>query len=148
MIKRILLFALAPFAMAEAQQPPMPQPAGPHMRMAYDASKEVTLQGVVSSVEIETRGPGRMISLVFQVDATSWKVPLGPEAVMERQGISFAYGDSLIILGAPVTGPEGQIFRARQITKEGTTLVLLEANGRPSGGPGGQDHTTSGEAPR
>jgi hypothetical protein len=70
---------------------------------------------------------------VFQAESISWKVMAGPEEVAQRQGFSFAIGDSLTILGVPVTGPEGQMFLARQITRDGTTLTLLDAQGRPAG---------------
>ena len=131
----MILAPLLALSLAAAQQPPSPPPGG---GMAYDTTKETTIQGTVSSVDIQTRGPGRMVTLVLRVDSTSWRVLVGPEEILTRQNVSFAAGDALTVLGAPTTGPEGQMFMARQITKAGTTLTLLDANGRPTGMGGTQ----------
>lgn len=105
--------------------------------MAYDASAEQTLQGSVTSVDIQSRGPGRMVTLAFLADGTTWKVMAGPEDVLKKHGLTLAAGDSLTIVGCAMKGPEGQVFMARQITRNGITVTLLDPGGRPSGGPGG-----------
>ena len=126
----MILAPLLALSLTAAPQPPSPPPGG---GMAYDATRETTLQGSVTSVDIQTRGPGRMVTLILQVDSTSWRVLVGPEEILNRQNISYAAGDALTVLGAPATGPEGQIFMARRITKAGATLTLLDAHGRPAG---------------
>jgi hypothetical protein len=131
MLRPILALALAVSAAA--------QPAGapPQGRSLYDSSKEQTLQGTVGSVQTETRGPGIMVSLTFKTDSATWNVMVGPQEVVSKGGLTLAVGDVLSIVGAPVNGPGGTAFMARQITKDGTTLALLDAQGRPTGMPGG-----------
>jgi hypothetical protein len=104
--------------------------------MAYDASREQTLQGTVVGVKVDARGPGRMVLLTFSTDAATWKVMAGPQEVLRKQGLSLAVKDVLTIVGAPAAVPDGQGFVARTITRDGTTVTLLDADGRPMGGPG------------
>ncbi|HWQ09071.1 MAG TPA: hypothetical protein VN436_08190 [Holophaga sp.] len=147
MIRETLL-VLAIAAATFAQQPPPPPGGGGNGGpMAYDASAERTLQGSVTSLDIQSRGPGRMVTLAFLADGTTWKVLAGPEDLLKKQGLGLAAGDSLTIVGCAVKGPEGQMFIARQISKGGTTVTLLDASGRPAGGPGGPGTGGNGGQP-
>jgi hypothetical protein len=128
-------------AAAFAQEPPappadgagQPRPGGQGMppRLAYDRSQERTLEGTVQAVELRSMGPGRMVSLSFQAEGASWRVLVGPEQLLARQGMTLAAGDALSILGAATAGPEGPVFLARQISKGDATLTLLDGNGQP-----------------
>jgi hypothetical protein len=106
--------------------------------MAYDASKEVTLTGSVTAVNVATHGPGPFVTLTFSAGDQTYEVMAGPQAVLNQQGASFSQGDSLTVVGVPMNGPQGASsqatrFMARQITKGSTVITLLDANGQPTG---------------
>ena len=65
---KTILLALCLAVPALAQEPPSgPPPSGRGpSRMAYDTSKEVTLQGVVTAVHTRTQGPGTMVTLTLR----------------------------------------------------------------------------------
>ena len=131
------LLALGLAVQGEPPQPPPQPPAesGAQPRPpAYDTSRERTLQGAVESVDIRSQGPGRMVTLNLRVDSAAWRIVVGPEEVLARQGVSFAAGDALSVLGAPTDGPDGTVFLARQITRNGVTWTFLDASGRPASG--------------
>jgi len=107
-------------------QPPRPR---------YDASKEVSLQGTVSAVNVSTQGPGPFVSLSFLSDSKTYEVMVGPQAVLTSQQITFTQGDALTIVGVASTGPRGTLFMARTITKDGTLVTLLNQDGTPVGRP-------------
>jgi hypothetical protein len=132
----ILAMGLAIAMPAFTQAPPAPPSGGSEAPppLAYDLSKETTLQGTVTEVNTGGDGRMRMVTLTFQADSTSWKVMAGPEGLLNRQNIAFVAGDSLTILGVPMEGPEGQGFLARRITKGSVVLNLLDAQGRPAMG--------------
>ena len=143
-ISPFLVLALASLEVASVQAPPDPPPGGSRRPPAYDAASEVTIRGTVTSVEVGTRGPGRLVSLVFQTDSNAWKVIAGPEEVVRRQGATLAAGDTLTITGAPMSGPEGQVFLARQITKGDVTLTLLDPSQQTTSGPDGPPQSPAG----
>lgn len=88
----------------------------------------VTLQGKVVSVDLST--------LTMQtVTGEQLVLQLGQQAFVQQQGVTFAPGDDISVLGYW----QGTTFRAGEITKlaTGERLMLLDPNGRPLwGGPG------------
>ena len=133
-----LALACSALILASPPAPPAGGDGTPPAPMAYDASQEQTLQGQVVTLKADTRGPRRMVVLTFTTDAATWKVLAGPQDLLRRQGLSLAAGDTLTLVGVPVTVPDGKGFLARQITRDGTTATLLDANGRPTEGAPGQ----------
>ena len=81
-----------------------PPRVGPPPRINYDASKEVTLQGTVTTVNISTHGPGPFVSLTFLADGTTYDVMVGPQAVLTKQSVTLAAGDALTLVGVASTG--------------------------------------------
>lgn len=130
-----LALACSALVLAAPPAPPAGGAGTPPAPMAYDASQEQTLQGQVVTLKADTRGPRRMVVLTFTTEAATWKVLAGPQDLLRRQGLSLAAGDTLTLVGVPVAVPDGKGFLARQITRDGTTATLLDANGRPAGGP-------------
>jgi len=100
----------------------------------------VTLEGTVVSVDLST--------LLFEtVDGEQLALQLGQQAFMQQQGITFAPGEAVRVLGFW----QGTTFRAGEITRlaTGQRLMLLDPNGRPLwGGPGrnGQGNASSAQS--
>ena len=104
-------------------------------RPNYDASKEVTLQGTVITVNLSSQGPGPFVTLSFLAETTTYEVMVGPQALLARNQVSLAQGDILTIVGVAGSGPQGTRFMARSILKEGTLVTLLNQDGSPAGRP-------------
>jgi hypothetical protein len=135
---KLILASLVTGLAVFAQGPGAPPPGeGRPPMMRYDASKEVTLQGTVSAVNIDTRGPGPFVTLTFVSAGTTCEVLAGPEFLVKQSRISFAKDDVLTIVGVSMDGPRGTAFVARQITKGDIVLTLLDQDGRPAAGPQG-----------
>lgn len=115
-----------------AQQPP---PGGGQRpsQMSYDTSREVTLQGTVSSVKTRAAGPGKMVSLTLQTTSKGVEIMVAPDFILKAKNFTFATGDEITVICAPM----GKGYMARQITRGSETLSLLDGNGRPTDGPGG-----------
>lgn len=100
----------------------------------------VTLEGTVVSVDLST--------LLFETaSGEQLALQLGQQAFMQQQGITFAPGEAVRVLGFW----QGTTFRAGEITKlaTGERLMLLDPNGRPLwGGPGrnGQGNANSAQS--
>lgn len=99
-------------------------------QMSYDTSKEVSLSGTVSAVNTRSQGPGKMVTLTLQTQSKAVEILVGPDFILKTKSISFATGDEITVLGAPL----GQGYMARQITRGSETLTLLDESGQPSGG--------------
>ncbi len=113
------------------QAPPPPPASGQPPRMQYDLSQEQTLQGTVAQIQTRGQGPMNMVMLTFTVASGSRTVCVGPEGMLARRGLALAVGDALTILGASTQGPDGEVFMARTVTREGTTVDLLDSQGQP-----------------
>lgn len=126
----LILFASLMLGLALfAQEPGGPPPSGegrPPM-MTYDATREVTLQGTVTAVQLGTRGPGTFVTLTFQSGSTTWEVLAGPESALKRAGLALAQGDALTLVGVG----QGSQFMARTLAKGEVVVTLLDAQGRP-----------------
>ena len=88
----------------------------------------ITLQGTVTSFQ------GATLEMLTTAGETL-ALNLGQAGFVESQGITFADGDAIAVLGFW----QGDVFRAGEITKleTGERLMLLDPNGRPLwGGPG------------
>lgn len=112
-----------------------PPGGGPPPRMAYDASREVTLQGSVTAVQVATRGPGPFVSFTFRSGDTTYQVMAGPQALLAAQQVVLAKDDILTVVGVAQSGPGGSRFLARTLTKGDTVVTLLDSNGQPVGRP-------------
>lgn len=135
----LLLAGLLMGGMLYAQVPgaggPPPQGGGRPPRINYDATREVTLQGTVTTVNFSSHGPGPFVSLTFLSDGTTYDVMVGLQAVLTKQSVTLAAGDALTLVGVASTGGRGTLFMARTLTKDGTLVTLLNADGSPEGRP-------------
>jgi len=98
----------------------------------YNPATEVRETGTVESVR-EVSGyrgwPGTHILL--KTDKEDLDVHLGPTAFMSQSGFTFAKGDRIEVLGSRVRVGTMDALLAREVQKDGKTLVLRDASGIP-----------------
>ncbi len=96
----------------------------------YDPSKEVTVSGVVKGMETIEVTDGRRSILVLTVNNENLAVLLGPEAWVQKQGVSFAPGATVQVVG--LTGYNGSAAIMPRTVKAGSkTLKLRDDAGKP-----------------
>lgn len=104
----------------------------------YDPKTEVTVKGTIEEVQEFTGRNGRAgTHLLLKTDSGTLPVHVGPSTYIAKQQFSFAKGDEISVLGSKVQMAGKETLLAREITKEGKTLVLRNAQGIPewAGGP-------------
>jgi hypothetical protein len=100
----------------------------------YDPKTVETVTGVIASIErVDAgRGPFRGIHLVLQTDkGETLPAHLGPAWYLDKQAMKFSPGDKLAVRGSRVTFGGKPAIIAAEVTKDGQTLRLREANGVP-----------------
>ena len=98
----------------------------------YNPATETTVKGTVEDVQQQTGRRGRSgIHLVLNTESGSIAVHVGPSAYVSEKQFSFAKGDKIEILGSKVSINGTDTVIAREINKEGKTLVLRNAQGIP-----------------
>ena len=104
----------------------------------YDPKTEVTVRGVVEDVqELSGRQGGKGTHLLLKTESGTLPVHVGPSAYIAKKQFSFSKDDQITVLGSKVTIAGKETILAREITKDGKTLVLRNAQGIPewAGGP-------------
>jgi DNA/RNA endonuclease YhcR with UshA esterase domain len=131
---RSKLFAVA--AVLAVSVAALAQGPGPQRRR-YDPKTEVTVKGTVQDVQQYTGRRGRTgVHLILKTDSSTLDVHVGPSAYISQQHFSFAKGDSIEVVGSKTTVRGTEALLAREITKDGKTLVLRDAQGIPQWAPG------------
>jgi sporulation protein YlmC with PRC-barrel domain len=106
----------------EAEQQPFP-------------STEMThIQGIVTDVGIFRPAEGGPETLRLRLKTDEGKlitVHLAPRDYISRQDFYVVPGDSVTVTGAELRIGQQSIFLAAQVTRDGQTLRLRDANGRP-----------------
>lgn len=103
----------------------------------YDAKTEVTVKGTIEDVQQQTgKGGWKGTHLILKTESASVDVHVGPSSYIEQKQFVFAPGDTIKVVGSKVTITGHEAVVAREITKDGKTLVLRNAQGVPkwSGG--------------
>lgn len=104
----------------------------------YDPSKEVTVSGVVKGMESIDVPDGRRSILVLTVNNENLGILLGPETWVQKQGVTFAAGAQVQVVG--LTGYRyngGSAMMPRSVKAGAKTLTLRDETGKPLfGGPG------------
>jgi len=103
----------------------------------YDPKSEVTVKGTVQDVQQQTGKKGWSgTHLTVNTDAGTFDVRVGPSSYIAQKQFSFAKGDEIEVVGSKVTISGEEALLAREITKDGKTLLLRNAQGVPewSGG--------------
>ena len=105
----------------------------------YDPSKEVTVTGVVKGMESIEVPDGKRAILVLTVNNENLGIILGPEPWVQKQGVTFAAGASVQVVGLTGYRYNGGSAMMPRMVKVGTkTLKLRDDAGKPlwDGGPG------------
>jgi DNA/RNA endonuclease YhcR with UshA esterase domain len=98
----------------------------------YDPKTEVAVKGTIEDVQQQTGRRGWSgTHLVLKTDAATFDVHVGPSAYIAQQKFTFAKGDVIEVVGSKVTIADEEAVLAREITKDGKTLVLRNAQGIP-----------------
>jgi DNA polymerase III alpha subunit len=103
----------------------------------YDPKSEVTVKGTVQDIQQQTGKSGWSgTHLTLNTEAGTFDVHVGPSSYIAQKQFSFAKGDKIEVVGSKVTISGKEALLAREITKDGKTLVLRNAQGVPewSGG--------------
>ena len=97
----------------------------------YDASTETKISGAVQEVVQPQRGRMNGIHLMVKAESGIIEVHLGPASFIAREGFSFAKGDAVEVIGSKVTINGAEVVIAREVVKDGKTLILRDKTGRP-----------------
>jgi hypothetical protein len=102
--------------------------------MYYPLTVE-TVAGAITAVEKLTpvRGMSRGVHIILKTDkGETLSVHLGPEWYVEKQAITLKQGDQVQVRGSRVTFQDKPALIAAEVTKDGKTLHLRDANGVPA----------------
>lgn len=114
------------------------EPGSAYNRL-YNRQREQMLRGEVMEVEkFSFREGGREGVRVVVRDEQGRRhvVHLGPAKYVERQTVTIREGDDVEITGSSVTFMGQPVILARKVEKDGQTLELRDAQGRPNWDPG------------
>lgn len=98
----------------------------------YNPATEVREKGTVEDVRQAGgyRGWSGM-HILLKTDKEDLDVRLGPTAFLAENGFTFAKGDQIEVLGSRVKVGATDALLAREVSKDGKTLVLRDASGIP-----------------
>ncbi len=100
----------------------------------YDATKEVTLKGVVTDVVDRTcpvsGGMGAHLMLKLN-DGSSIEVHLAPTKFVKSYELVFSKGDQIEVIGSKVTFEDKETIFARQVTRGNDSFVFRDDKGKP-----------------
>jgi hypothetical protein len=99
--------------------------------LAYDATQETVVDGMVLSYTAESATPPIGAHFVLQTAAGAIDVHLGAARFLQANNFSLAKGDSVRVVGVSSATRQGTVFLVRVIQKAGQSLVLRTANGAP-----------------
>jgi hypothetical protein len=98
----------------------------------YDPKTEVTVKGKIEDVQEQAGKHGWTgTHLILQTHSGTLPVHVGPSAYIAKKRFSFAKGDEIEVLGSKVTIDGKATLLAREVTKQGKTLILRNAQGIP-----------------
>ena len=96
----------------------------------YNTASETTVTGTVQAVQ---QHPGKRggvgIHLLLKTKDSTLDVHVGPSWYLEKQGITFAEGDTVEVTGSLLKTNDGIL--AKEIKKGDKTLSLRNAAGKP-----------------
>ena len=99
----------------------------------YDPKSEVSMSGTVDRITQQSGHRGWQGTHLFvKTDNGVIEVHVGPTDYIASQQFSFATGDVIEVTGSKVKMQDKDVLLAREIKKEGKTLVLRNAQGVPN----------------
>jgi len=108
-------------------------PGSPYGRM-YDPKTVETVAGEITKIDklVPMRGMHKGVHLLLKTNAPEpLVVHLGPDWYVERQEITLKPGDKIQVRGSRITFDGKPAVIAAEVTKDGKTLQLRDANGVP-----------------
>jgi DNA/RNA endonuclease YhcR with UshA esterase domain len=122
------LFAIAPLALAQSST----SAGSGRGSRNYNPATETTVQGTVEEVMQTTGQHGWSgIHVSLKSNQGMYDVHVGPASYLSAQQFTISKGDSLEVTGSRTKMNNKDVLIARQITKEGKTLTLRDAQGYP-----------------
>jgi hypothetical protein len=98
----------------------------------YDPKTEATVKGTIEEVQQQTGKRGWSgTHLILKTDAATFDVHVGPSGYLAQQKFPLVKGDMIEVVGSKVTIAGKEALLAREVTKDGKTLVLRNAQGIP-----------------
>jgi hypothetical protein len=98
----------------------------------YDPSKEVTVSGVVKGMESIEVPDGKRAILVLTVNNENVGILLGPEPWVQKQGVTFAPGAKVEVVGLTGFRFNGGSAVMPRTVKVGTKILTVrDATGKP-----------------
>lgn len=101
--------------------------------LRYDSSKIETLDGKVISLNVYTSGIGTFqgTHLMLNTDRETIKVHVAPSWYLAEQDFDLSPKEKIVVIGSRININGEPAIVAREIRKEGKTLVLRDENGFP-----------------
>ncbi len=99
----------------------------------YDPSTEITTHGVVEAVQhvaYPCWSGGTHVTL--KTKQGSYDVRLGPTLFLSQNNFSFGKGDTLSVTGSKLSVQGTSVLVAREVSRNGKTLTLRNAQGFPA----------------
>jgi DNA/RNA endonuclease YhcR with UshA esterase domain len=108
----------------------------------YDPKTETTVKGTITEVQqpASMRGGSTGVHLFLKTDTGDLEVHASPSSYVSQKQFSFTKGEAIEVVGSKVTIAGKEVILAREITKDGKTLVLRNAQGVPQWSGGRRDN--------
>ena len=106
-------------------------PAAGRRARTYDPATETNISGVVSGVKQGACCAMKSTHLILEAGHETIEVFLGPSKFITSRGFSFAQGDLISVTGSRVTTNGTDYIIAREVVRNGKTLILRDKLGRP-----------------
>lgn len=130
-MKATRLAAFTMFALSAALASSLLAQGGRSGRL-YDPSTEKTVQGKVTKVApVASQRGWSGIHLIVESQDQQYEVHAGPEPYLQQKGFTFAVGDQVEIVGSEILYNGAKTLIAREIKKDGKTLMLRNQQGVP-----------------
>ncbi|MGC2195383.1 MAG: hypothetical protein WA628_11970, partial [Terriglobales bacterium] len=129
-MKQIIQLFIATIVLAALSSSALAQGGSPAGMPNYDPKTEMSVKGTVDDVQQNAGKHGWMgTHLLLKTNAKTLEVHVGPSGYITQKQFSFAKGDALEVVGSRVMIEGKPAVIAREITKDGKTLVLRNASG-------------------
>lgn len=115
-----------------ANMPPAePQAASMHSgmpMMPYERHHEAHIKGVIEGVSVT---PDSNVHLQLKSDRGPIDIVAAPARYLKSMDIRFAAGDAIEVIGCKHKTEAGLIVQAREITRNGDTMLMRDDKGKP-----------------
>lgn len=102
--------------------------AGTALNLVYDKSAEVKVTGVIDEVKT---GVDNSVCLTLKSGKGTLEVLVGPEKFLKEMEITFAKGDTIQVVGSPVTVDDNAYLLAREVARNNDVMTMRDEQGKP-----------------